>query len=252
MARARAVGGRLSETLVDARGGLDLDALDRALALLQRDGDLELRGAGAETIYTVPDERRPRLAFYRNNAVHLFVADSLVCLALAGGAATRPELRRRTLALSRLLKLEFTYRVGETFESIFDRTLGGLAAAGLLVESAEVRVAPGQEERVALLAGQVRDFVESYWVAARAIEGLSAPVADKELLRRIHDLGERLYFTGEVRRREACLRASYQNAVDYFTERGLLIADEGKLRLAPAADPRGVAAEIAALLPRDS
>ena len=63
------------------------------------------------------------------------------------GAARRglvgvEELRQRTLRLSRLLKLEFSYRVGETFEAIFDQTLAGLKSAGL-VGRRHARRAPG-------------------------------------------------------------------------------------------------------------
>jgi glycerol-3-phosphate O-acyltransferase len=160
------------------------------------------------------------------------------------------ELRTRTLKLSRLLKLEFTYRVGETFETIFDQTLAGLVAAKLISDDAEgVQPAPGAQERLALLGGQVRDFVESYWVVARALESLTAPLADKDLLKRVGELGEKLFFTGEVRRREACVRANYQNAVAYFRERQVLVESEGKLKLAPGADPRALGAEIAGLLP---
>jgi glycerol-3-phosphate O-acyltransferase len=254
MERARAVGGRLSEAVVNARGGLNLDALDRTLDLLQRDGDLEVRsGSGSlagreatrpiDEIYTVPDERRPRLAYYRNNALHLYVADALICLALEGGPLSRLELREKTLKLSRLLKLEFTYRVGETFAHIFDQQLAGLS--GIVVEEAgRLR---GADERLPLLAGQVRDFVESYWIAARALESLTAPIADKELMKRIAELGEKLFFTGEISRREACVRANYQNAVAYFRERKLLVEEGGKLR--PSADAKVAAAEIASLLP---
>ncbi len=151
--RARAVGGRLSAAVANARGGLNLDALDRTLDLLQRDGDLEVRsGSGSlagreatrpiDEIYTVPDERRPRLAYYRNNAIHLFVGDALVAMALggvavSGGVMKRTALRARTLELSRLLKLEFTYRVGEPFETIFDQTLAGLMAAGLISDDGQ-------------------------------------------------------------------------------------------------------------------
>jgi glycerol-3-phosphate O-acyltransferase len=266
MARARAVGGRLSAAVVNDRGGLNLDAIDRTLDLLSRDGDLEVRsGSGSlagreatrpiDEIYTVPDERRPKLAYYRNNALHLYVADALVCLALEGALqknqlVERIELRARTLTLSRLLKLEFTYRVGETFENIFDQTLGGLVAAGLIVDDGEgVHPAPGAADRVSLLGGQVRDFVESYWVVARALESLSTPVADRDLMKRVQELGEKLFFTGEVRRREACVRANYQNAAAYFRERKMLVEESGKLKLAPGADARAAAAEIAALLP---
>jgi glycerol-3-phosphate O-acyltransferase len=206
-----------------------------------------------DEIYTVQDDRRPRLAYYRNNAIHLFVAEGLVALALSGAAARglveRPELRSRTLRLSRLLKREFSYRVGEPFETIFDQTLGGLISAGLLVEDAEgVHAALGEEELLALLAGQVADFVESYLIAARGVEALTAPLGEKELVKRIHDLGEKLFFTGEVRRREACVRASYENAVHQFRERKILVEESGKLRLALNAEPKQLVAEIADLL----
>jgi glycerol-3-phosphate O-acyltransferase len=269
MARARANGGRLSAALVDDKGALDVEALDRAIELLARDGDIEVRSSGAsgafdvksgrplDEIYTVPEERRPRLAYYRNNAIHLFVADGLVALALLGaakrGLVSTEELRERTLKLSRLLKLEFSYRVGETFESIFERTLAGLKSAGFVAAATHgVHPAPGAAPRLALLAGQVTDFVESYYVAARGLEALTAPMADKDLVRRIHDLGEKMFFTGEVRRREACVRANYANAISYFKERGILVEKDKKLTLASPGDARRTAAEIADLLPPTS
>jgi glycerol-3-phosphate O-acyltransferase len=262
-AHARAVGGRLSQALVDRRGQLDLDALDRALDLLARDGDIEVRGRGAaagvrapDEIYIVPDERRPRLAYYRNNAIHLFVSDGLVALSLAAtGVAPRHVVRARTLALSRLLKLEFSYRVDATFDTIFDDTVAAMAAAGLLAaERGEVTddLRPLAAARLSLLAGQVRDVVESYLIVARGLETLAAPLVEKELLRRIHELGETLFFTGEVRRREACARATYQIAIDYFKQSGALVVDgdgDGKLRLAPGVEAARLRADIAELLP---
>src|SRR5581483_97974 len=267
LAHARSGGGRLSQSVVDAGGGLNVEAMNRALDLLARDGDLEIRGGGETLpdgeIYTVPDERRPRLAYYRNNAIHLFVADGLVALALLGATTGGPTaerlvskelLRARTLALSRLLKLEFSYRVGESFEAIFDATLARLVDAKLLAPDVVGDHAAGlratEPARLALLAGQVRDFVESYSVAARALDGI-LPLAEKDLVRKIHDLGEKLYYTGHVRRREACVRANYQNAVAYFKERGVLVEQDKKLAVASVADARALAAEIAELLPAD-
>ena len=91
------------------------------------------------------------------------------------------------------------------------------------------------------------DFVESYLVAARGLESLTAPTSDKDLVRRIHELGEKMYFTGEVRRREACVRANYANALAYFKERGLVIEKDKKLTLASVGDARRTGAEIADL-----
>src|SRR6185369_16899008 len=85
----------------------------------------------------------------------------------------RSLLRERTLTLSRLLKLEFTYRVGTTLETIFDETVAKLIQAKLLttevIGDATPALRAAQVDRLALLAGQVKDFVEAYGVAARAV-----------------------------------------------------------------------------------
>ena len=93
------------------------------------------------------------------------------------------------------------------------------------------------------------DFVESYLIAARGLATLTSPTSDKDLLRRIHDLGERMFFTGEVKRREACVRANYSNALAYFKERGLLLEKDKRLALDPRADARRIVADITDLIP---
>src|SRR5581483_8119991 len=220
LGRARAGGGRLSPALTSATGALNLDAIDRALDLLAGDGDLTVRsGSGTlpggerplDEIYVIPDERRPQLAFYRNNAVHLFVAEGLVALALDAATRTaagadriiaRNLLHDRTLDLSRLLKREFSYRVGESFEQIFETTVGQLTRAGLLqpeiIGDATPALRATRIDELRLLAGQVRDFVDAYWIVARTLEGLTGALAEKDLLKRIRDRGETLVLTGEL------------------------------------------------------
>jgi glycerol-3-phosphate O-acyltransferase len=255
----------LAPALVGADGDLLIDAIDRALDLLQRDGDLEIRNASGtapgarrsdDEIYTVPDERRPRLAFYRNNAVHLYVNEALVSLALVsatGGPAAGAEVERviarglleeRTLRLSRLLKLELSFRVGESFSSIFESTVAQMIDNKLLAERGDGTLRGRDGAGLILLAGQVRDFVESYLIVARAVAALSpetAPLPERDLLRRVQELGETLFFTGEVRRREACIVATYKNAIARFVESGHLVATgEGReRRLRPSCDRRG-------------
>jgi hypothetical protein len=112
-----------------------------------------------------------------------------------------------------------------------------------------VHPAAGQVPNLQLLGGQVIDFVESYLVAARGLALLTTPMTDKELVRRIHETGEKMFYTGEVKRREACVRANYGNAVAYFKERGVIVERDKKLTLAKSADARRIAADIADLLP---
>ena len=268
MERARANGGRLSAALVRRRSGeLDVEALDRAIELLgarrRPRGALD-GGSGAfdvksgrplDEIYTVPEERRPRLAYYRNNAIHLFVADGLVALALARRGPARPGRRRGAARAHAQAVAPAQARVQLSRRRDVRRHLRlrrwrGSSRRGSSPRPRTAcirRRAPCRE--LGLLAGQVTDFVESYYVAARGLETLTSPTSDKDLVRRIQDLGEKMFFTGEVRRREACVRANYANAMAYFKERGLIVEKDKKLTLAAGADARRTAAEIADLLP---
>jgi glycerol-3-phosphate O-acyltransferase len=212
-----------------------------------------------DEIYVIPDERRPQLAFYRNNAVHLFVAEGLIALALDAATKTaagadriiaRNLLFERTLELSRLLKREFSYRVGETFAQIFERTVGQLCDAGLLASETVGDSTPALRatriDELRLLAGQVRDFVDAYWIVARTLDGLTGALAEKELLKRIRDRGETLVLTGELPRSEGCVDANYQNAIALFVERRVLSSEDKRVRLAAGANPRALVDEIEA------
>ena len=244
----RRAGGRMSRALVedgddDDEGTLSLsiDAIDRALDLFEKKGHVTVRGASAgkqgrrrdDEIYVVPDERRPFLAIPRNNAIHFFVAEALVCLALSGlpqGRATsREQLSQATLALSRLFKFEFAYRVGEPFAVLFEQTLRLLLTGGILVES-EGQIEVKQRERVQLLGGLVQDLVETYWLVASTLVETAAPTSEKELLLRMQERGDKLFFVGDVKRREACSKQGYQNALGSLKELGFVSERDKKLK----------------------
>jgi len=265
LGRIQYASGRTMAGLADSDGKLSIDAVDRALDLLQRDGDLEIRSSSGtgqkgqrqdDEIYTVPDERRTRLAYYRNNGVHLFVSEALVALALLGATSraasewvvTRGFLEGRTLRLSRLLKREFTYRVGVSFESIFAGTLRGMIDAGLLASAAEDRLRVANVDGLALLCGQVADFADGYHIAASAVAALTHAVTEKELLRRTQELGDSLFFTGKLARKEACVQSTYRNAVAGFVEDGVLVADGDKLR--PGSSAPSLATQVGELVGR--
>lgn len=253
----RRQGGRMSRALVDeghddeeGDDSLSIEAIDRALDLFEKKGHISVRTAGAgkggelgrrrdDEIYVLPDERRPYLAIPRNNAVHFFVADSLVCLAfITATAATQGEvasatLSQNTLELSRLFKFEFTYKVGERFPVLFAETLERLRVAGVLQETPEHHVVAQNRERAQLLAGLVQDLIETYWlVSATLIDAQST--SDKDLLSRMQERGDKLFFTGDIKRREACSKQGYQNALSSLKELGYVTERDKKTKAEPS------------------
>ncbi|HZX43528.1 MAG TPA: 1-acyl-sn-glycerol-3-phosphate acyltransferase, partial [Myxococcaceae bacterium] len=90
--------------------------------------------AKGETVYLPVDERRVQLAYYKNTILNLVAPRALVACAVLRGAldTSQESVRAKALFLSRLFKLEFIYRVGTPFETIFAETLERLVRAGLL------------------------------------------------------------------------------------------------------------------------
>ncbi len=217
---------------------------------------------GPDSVYVVPDESRLSLDLSKNILVHFFVSRAMIAtpLVAGGGAVTVSELRERVQALSRLFKYEFMFRADAPFDQIFDETVAEMARDGELTQQKDpqdtIAIAPGDlGENVVLYAEVVRNFVEGYRVAARALAALlKGALAPKDLAKRAIAVGDRMFLAGELERREAVSRPLFENAQMAFIDQGYLTRVEGKLALAASyAQPaavRTIESRIAGFLPR--
>jgi glycerol-3-phosphate O-acyltransferase len=218
----------------------------RAIESLCADGTLKRHEAGGEKFYSVPEEKRITLDYHKNSILHFLLAPSILCVALRtfrGQAAPLPELMRRAKEASRLLKYEFIYPPGRSFESTVDETFSLLLRWGL-VEKTEAPGSAGQRAEAEgrsiggdsvtpvarglamlhLLAGLLRPFLEGVWVAADALQLLvAAPMPSKEWARQALDRGRAAYLAGRVLRLEALTKPTLDNAISMFRDRGVII-----------------------------
>jgi glycerol-3-phosphate O-acyltransferase len=272
----RGFGARFSPSLAhpDSPAGIRIDAIREACDLFIRAGNVEIRAAvgaqpqggsakmraGPDAIYVVPDDARLSLDISKNIVVHFFLSRATVATALLappGAPAETEPLRERVRALSRLFKYEFQFRADAPFEQIFDETMSAMIAAGELVRRGDrIDVAPGDDARanVVLYADVVRNFIEGYRIAARGLSLLlKGPLASKDLMKRTLAVGDRMFLSGDVERREAVSRTLFENAHGAFVDQGYLTRDEGKLRLADSYDSaaavRTIEAKVAGFLP---
>lgn len=217
-----------------------------AVRRLASDGLLRMEVAAGDTIYQVPDEKRPVLDYHRNAVIHRFVAAALVASsarAAGPGGGPEPQVRERALWLSRLFKLEFMYRVDAPFDEIFDQTLAFLLRVGALArEGAALR--PGPEAgTLAFLGELVRAYLEAYRLAAStalALLGSDAPrheaIDRKALVREALERGRAAFLAGHLTSREAVSKATLENAVEWLVAQQIVTEEGGKLRLAPPGD----------------
>jgi glycerol-3-phosphate O-acyltransferase len=237
-------GGRIAAPLVTA--SLDPAAggpIAEALARLLRDGLAEVRGQADAAVYGVPRARRAELDFFRNNVIHHFAAYAIVA---AAGRARPPASGRATTLdsdtrwLSRLLKLEFMYRVGARFETIFAETRQAMAELDLeggAGNDVGNDVAIGARAgAVAFLGEMVRPYTDAYRAAAEHLT--------------IWPGGDRRSFVKSALQRagaevaagrmlpEAASRATLENAAAWLAAEGALEAagatEGGRLQVAPS------------------
>jgi glycerol-3-phosphate O-acyltransferase len=245
----RRAGARFAESLAVGYEGTRrlyrVDAIDQALNVFQESALIQVHGSDGDAIYQVPDDKRLALDYYKNNLIHFFAPTGLLASALVAEPAAREDgvakrvVLDRVTELTRLLKPEFQLKSETDVE--FDTALDRLVEAGEVEVTGEgpassIRIA--SSERIAFHAGLLRNFVESYIVAARSLELLlDAPMPAKELLKKALGTGERMFLTGEIAQREAVSKPNIENALQSFRDAGYLSGGEGgPQRLAPGHD----------------
>ena len=254
----RRLGARTTPSLTRAPGEMRESAIREAVQLYARGGLVQQHVpgdtltrkvkrrariyTGDDVIHTVPDEARLMLDLSKNIIIHLFVDRALVSVALLappGPPASRAAVRERVQSLSRLFKLEFIFRTDATFDHIFDDTVADMLSQGELAAGGDaLGFGPGHDDLdgrgwITFYAAVLRNFLEGYRIAARAVRVLSrAPLPEKELSARALRLGEQMFLGGEIERSEAVCQPTLENAFASFVEQGYLRRDEGKLALA--------------------
>ncbi|MEO6419041.1 MAG: 1-acyl-sn-glycerol-3-phosphate acyltransferase [Polyangiaceae bacterium] len=218
-----------------------------------------------DAIYIVSDESRLSLDLAKNIVVHFFVSRAMVATALLASPSGAPAgelveatLRERVQSLSRLFKYEFQFRADATFDQIFDDTLVQMTKVGELERKGALIVVGAEDGNVNLYAQAVRNFVEGYRIAARALTALlKGPLTAKELTKRAIGTGERMFLAGDIERREAVSRPVIENAFSSFVDQGYLTRTDGKYSLpesyANATTVRTIEAKLSAFaLPKST
>jgi glycerol-3-phosphate O-acyltransferase len=234
----------LSKTLDNAPSDPEtMGAIRDALQTFRADGMLRTQQARGEVIYQPEDERRAELSFYKNTLMNLVAPRSLVANALLAGAASYEAVKARALFLSRLFKVEFIYRVGTTFDTIFSETVEALVCMGLVLRSGDtLQIAPEAHARPDLefLADLLRDYLEAYLLAALTLKDVADGVATdrKSFVKFTMETGRAEFHAGRIGAAESLAKTTLENALSFLLDQKYLIEEDKKLKLGPAAtDP---------------
>jgi glycerol-3-phosphate O-acyltransferase len=234
-----AAGGRLSFAPDPAAlDPLGTGAVHEAVAAFEREKAIVIHRSSAESIFSADDQHRVALDYYKNAAIHFYVADALLatCL-LTTPSLDRAEVEARTLALSRHFKQEFVYGTGG-FPVLFARRVARFTELGL-IGAVDGRLEPTESgrARVRLLADLLVNFVESYMAANDVLTLLlKGPLDRKDLVSQAMDRVRASWQAGRLRRYESVSKVTLENALDLFEEQGVIArtGEKGRQRaLAP-------------------
>lgn len=210
--------------------------IEATLASLERNGVVTRHDGGLGSLFRISQGQYHKAAYYRNTAIHFFVTDAVIELALLHAAEqkdTEMAFWRDALALRDLLKFEFYFTTREDFlkevrEKMAERNPDWQALLATGPASAKALV---QKFRPLVAQGVLRSFIDAYQVLADAlVQRGSAPVADKkEFLGLCMTLGAQAHLLHRVFSEESISKTLYETAYKLAEHRGLTTGDANGL-----------------------
>jgi len=220
-------------------------ATQETLALLITDNVINVLEDmdGSEIFYYVDDEKKRELEYYKNNIVHCFMSHAFVALSLLSG---REEFRQeRSLFkdyefLKKLFRYEFIYDEEVTVDQKIREAIAYFEEAAYVENGFPgngLRVTRLGFDQLPIWAAFTKTFLESYWIAARAV------MADEkgrrtraDLLKKMSYLGRRFHKEGLIDHLEAVSRLNFENALRVINQDILGRSGPSEEGLSPARD----------------
>ncbi len=243
----------MSRHLIDAPSSpTTLGPVADALKTFIHEGMLKTAEAKGEPIYALDDDRRSELSFYKNTLLNLVAGRTIVARAMLADES-KPELAaisERAHFLSRLFKFEFVFPVGKGFGTIFDETVEHLVALGLVVKKEDrllVAPEPFARPQLEFVGDLIRDYLESYLMAAMTLPEVGAGLDKKEFIKRALDTGRAEFLAGKITTAESISRTNLESALQWLLDQQALVEKEKKLMVGAKPLP-DLASQIRALL----
>ncbi|MBU0652331.1 MAG: 1-acyl-sn-glycerol-3-phosphate acyltransferase [Proteobacteria bacterium] len=216
-------------------------AVTEALNLFDQSGLISRMGAEEEeeeieeVVYSLEDDKRMNLEYYKNTILHYFLPVSFVAtsvLATPEDMLPLNRIRDDYAFFKRLFRHEFIFddqkddleEVRETLSYLRDQ---GMIAGFDREGQPWIEVKGRGRTNLLPFGGLIHNYMESYWVVVRGCYYLrKGPKAEKDWLKYIRGLGARMYRKGEIRRAEALSQSNYQSAIRYLEDVNIISVTE--------------------------
>jgi glycerol-3-phosphate O-acyltransferase len=214
-------------------------ALQDTLTLMVKSKWLDLLADEDETdeeerIYTVDDSNRLQLEYYRNNIIHFLLPAAYISSAILTKEAFEFNLEGiedDLLFFRDFFKFEFVYDADENLEDTIKQVLAYCLSQRFIIEASSqfntYRITHKGLKALSCFASLLRSYMESYWIVLRATKYLDKkPLSERDFLKKINSMGNKFYKLELVERFESISRITFENAVKFFCEKGVIKKSE--------------------------
>jgi glycerol-3-phosphate O-acyltransferase len=186
-----------------------------------------------EVVYSLKEERRLNLEYYKNNILHFFIPLCFVATSIIKSNEDLISLKRvmgEYTFLKKLLWNEFIFDEHKDDAEDVNDVLAYLYERKMITSveregQVYIEIKGKGSKKLKPFADLIHNYLESFWIVIRSCLYLKkSPQAKKEWLKKIMALGDRMYRKGEVLRREALSQSNYLNVIIFLEDAGLITA----------------------------
>ncbi|MEN6374463.1 MAG: 1-acyl-sn-glycerol-3-phosphate acyltransferase [Smithella sp.] len=185
-----------------------------------------------EVVYSLEDDKRLNLEYYKNNILHFFIPLCFVATSMVNSDEDDVMSLTRIMGdykfLKRLLWNEFIFderkddvdEVNDVLAYLHNRKMIAPFERDGLVW---IEVKGKGKIKLKSFAGLIHNYLESSWIVLRSCLYLKKTrLTEKDWLKKIRALGDRMYSKGEVLRAESLSQSNYTNVILFLKDADII------------------------------
>lgn len=184
-----------------------------------------------EVVYSLEDDKRLNLEYYKNNILHFFIPLCFAATSMVNSNEDVMSLARIMgdyKFLKHLLWNEFIFDERKDDVDEVNDVLAYLHSRKMIVPSERegqvwIEVKGKGKTKLKPFAGLIHNYLESCWIVLRSCLYLKkTPHTERDWLKKIRALGDRMYRKGEVLRAESLSQSNYLNVIRFLEDAELI------------------------------
>jgi glycerol-3-phosphate O-acyltransferase len=225
-------GANLSDTLIIDRNSAFRHVLDTFVQnkIVEKSTTEVTTASESNPLFKISNSRRPGLEYYKNNSVICFIPGAFTAMAILYADAfqfSAGDLHASYDFLQDLFANEFVFENELPVEHTVRKTLKSFIDDAILMPHPTLpetyNITSAGYRKLHMFAAFLAPFFDSYWVVlSYMMHYTKQPILEiKDYIKKIQAMGSRMYKRNEISRKEALTKINYQNAVTWFTDKGL-------------------------------